>query len=454
MSFSSFFPWFVVFASFIVRVIVYGITYTSGIIYVIVLKNFQTGKADTSWISSIITTVMFAAGPPSGRLVKSLGWRVVAVVGGIIAGTGLLLTSLTSNLLFLILSYGFVTGFGCGMAYMVACVAVPAHFRGHRRQKMAVAMASCGSGVGTFIFSPIVQYVNVTYGWQNLFIVLAGVGVQCSSVGLLFRPLSVLSTTDAEKISEKIANWGFLKNVGFHIAHLGFFFAAFGDSIVYGHLGEYAETLGFTSDKGAYLYSVIGISVMILKLLQGVVLDSRGSTLLPIKLAIFFFFLGGVATFILFVSNEYIMLMIFATIFGANTAASGGAVVVGILETYYGHEHLELTFGVNLAVIGVGNLLGSPMAGLLFEAYETYTPVLILYCVTKVFSSLCFWLVYKFCAQTQKTHMTEVILSGKEDFLEDKAVLALLPGENVPLLVENPPPRYSDVIDKNMEAVF
>lgn len=169
MSFSSFFPWFVVFASFIVRVIVYGITYTSGIIYVIVLKNFQTGKADTSWISSIITTVMFAAGPPSGRLVKSLGWRVVAVVGGIIAGTGLLLTSLTSNLLFLILSYGFVTGFGCGMAYMVACVAVPAHFRGHRRQKMAVAMASCGSGVGTFIFSPIVQYVNVTYGWQNLY---------------------------------------------------------------------------------------------------------------------------------------------------------------------------------------------------------------------------------------------------------------------------------------------
>lgn len=246
---------------------------------------------------------------------------------------------------------------------MVACVAVPAYFRGHRRQKMAVAMASCGSGVGTFIFSPIVQYVYVTYGWQNLFIILAGVGVQCSSVGLLFRPLSTTSTTDSEKVAEKIANWGFLKNVGFHSSHLGFFLTAFGDSIVYGHLGEYAETLGFTTDKGAYLYSVIGISVMILKLLQGVALDSRGSTVLPIKLAIFFFFLGGVATAILFISNEYILLLIFATIFGANTAASGGAVVVGILETYYGYEHLELTFGVNLAVIGIGNLLGSPIAG-------------------------------------------------------------------------------------------
>lgn len=54
--------WFVVMAAFSVRAIVYGITYTSGIVYVIILKNFQTGKAETSWISSIITTVVFAAG--------------------------------------------------------------------------------------------------------------------------------------------------------------------------------------------------------------------------------------------------------------------------------------------------------------------------------------------------------------------------------------------------------
>lgn len=54
--------WFVVMAAFSIRAIVYGITYTSGIVYVIVLKNFQTGKAETSWISSIITTVVFAAG--------------------------------------------------------------------------------------------------------------------------------------------------------------------------------------------------------------------------------------------------------------------------------------------------------------------------------------------------------------------------------------------------------
>lgn len=102
--------WFVVMAAFSVRAIVYGITYTSGIVYVIILKNFQTGKAETSWISSIITTVVFAAGPPASFLISKFGWRVTAFVSGLIAGIGLILSSLSTSLSILILSYGFVTG--------------------------------------------------------------------------------------------------------------------------------------------------------------------------------------------------------------------------------------------------------------------------------------------------------------------------------------------------------
>lgn len=90
---------------------------------------------------------------------------------------------------------------------------------------------------------------------------------------------------------------------------------------------------------------------------------------------------------------------------------------------------------------------------MLFEAYETYTPVLILFCVTKVLSSLCFLLVYKFSSQTQKTYITEVKLPQKEAFLED-AVLTLTSGEKVPLLVEKPPRRYSDVISENMDTLL
>lgn len=93
------------------------------------------------------------------------------------------------------------------------------------------------------------------------------------------------------------------------------------------------------------------------------------------------------------------------------------------------------------------------LIGLLFEAYETYTPVLILFCVTKVLSSLCFLLVYKFSSQTQKNYIIEVKLSKKEAFLEAKTVLTHTSGEKVPLLVEKPPPRYS-CVNENMNTLL
>lgn len=91
---------------------------------------------------------------------------------------------------------------------------------------------------------------------------------------------------------------------------------------------------------------------------------------------------------------------------------------------------------------------------MLFEAYETYTPALILFCVTKVLSSLCFLLVYKFSSQTRKTYITDVKFPQKEGFLEDKTVLTLTSGEKVPLLVEKLPRRYSDVISENMDTLL
>lgn len=57
------------------------------------------------------------------------------------------------------------------------------------------------------------------------------------------------------------------------------------------------------------------------------------------------------------------MLVVYAALFGANNAASGGSIVIGILQSYYGDENLELTIGVNLAFLGIGNLFGAPIAG-------------------------------------------------------------------------------------------
>lgn len=54
-----FYGWVVVLAAAIIRILVYGISYTSGVVYVVILENFKTGAAETSWISSLITAMTF-----------------------------------------------------------------------------------------------------------------------------------------------------------------------------------------------------------------------------------------------------------------------------------------------------------------------------------------------------------------------------------------------------------
>lgn len=52
----------------------------------------------------------FYLGLLSGRMLKAFEWRIIIFAGGLVAGTGLILSSLSSRLSYLILSYGFVTG--------------------------------------------------------------------------------------------------------------------------------------------------------------------------------------------------------------------------------------------------------------------------------------------------------------------------------------------------------
>lgn len=60
-----------------------------------------------------------------------------------------------------------------------------------------------------------------------------------------------------------------------------------------------------------------------------------------------------------------------------------------------------------------------------------------------------------FFTNTQKKpYITEVKLSKKKVFLEDRTVLTLTSGEKVHLLVITEPPRYYDVNSGNMDTVL
>ena len=56
---------------------------------------------------------------------------------------------------------------------------------------MAVGISVCGSGVGAFVFPPLIQMVLDEYGWQGSMLILAGLVLQVCIAGSLMRTLTV-----------------------------------------------------------------------------------------------------------------------------------------------------------------------------------------------------------------------------------------------------------------------
>lgn len=90
---------------------------------------------------------------------------------------------------YLSISMQFVSaGLGFGMIYLPAIVSVTCYFDKYR--SLATGIAVCGSGLGTFIFAPLVDHLVKEYGWRITVAVISGLVFLCILFGMLFRPLN------------------------------------------------------------------------------------------------------------------------------------------------------------------------------------------------------------------------------------------------------------------------
>lgn len=261
---------------------------------------------------------------------------------------------------------------------MSGSLAVPKYFQHKKIQNLAVGVASAGGGVGSFLFPPIVRYLDNEYGWKGMFMIQGGIALHICAFGLLYRPLP--NRDENENPTKKVRrqssvhvpepnDWTFLRSAVFHFVSVNNFLFSFGASIIYGHLAAYAQFhLQINKNDAAFLYSVIGISITIAKITQGLVADFH--TVHPIFKAInqyiLFYTIGGIATAFLLLDAGYAGLVIYCIFFGTSMGANGGSLIPAILMEMFGQNKLSLPYGVVLAEMAIGQTLGAPAAGLNF----------------------------------------------------------------------------------------
>lgn len=108
------------------------------------------------------------------------------------------------------------------MAYMCSYVVVGYYF--DKRLALATGIVSSGSGVGMFIFGPLVQIVIEHFTWHGVMLVFAGLVLQFCVLGSTFTPVS------KKDIEEKtnICDCSLLSDIKYVLFCLSSFFVASG----------------------------------------------------------------------------------------------------------------------------------------------------------------------------------------------------------------------------------
>ncbi|XP_031351799.1 monocarboxylate transporter 1-like [Photinus pyralis] len=194
--------WVIVAASFIINFVNDGMVYTFALFLSDVSLSLRCSTTKVALANSILTGTYFLSGPLVGVFINTIGYRKVAVIGGIVTSLSLMLSSNCEELGCFILWYGLIGGLGLQMTFLSAIIVVSFYFEKWRA--LAQSIMSCGSSMGVTLFPLIFGILLSNQTWRVKFKVMSGCGLLCSFCALTFRPLIPVRVVEEQKVLETI----------------------------------------------------------------------------------------------------------------------------------------------------------------------------------------------------------------------------------------------------------
>lgn len=182
--------WMVVFASFMVNLVADGVSLSFGILYIHLVSYFNESKAKTAWVGSLFLSMPLLMGPIASALTDRYGCRKIAIAGSLLATSGFVMSFFSNSLEFLFLTFS-ISGFGLALCYVTSIVIVAYYFE--KKRALATGLAVCGTGIGTFVFAPLIIVLLERYDWRGTLLILSGFFLNIMVFGSLMRDLEISS---------------------------------------------------------------------------------------------------------------------------------------------------------------------------------------------------------------------------------------------------------------------
>lgn len=362
-----------------------GVLYSWSVIAKVLVAEWgwSAGTASIPYAVAVGTfaiTMVFA-----GSAQDRFGPRIIATLGGALAGLGLIIAGrATADTMWLVvLGFGLVTGMGIGLGYAAATPAAIKWFAAERKGFITGLVVS-GFGLASVYIAPLTTTLLSSVGIKWTFTIL-GIAFFILTVGLAqlitdppagyvpqpAKPRNHTPETVSFEPQTPARQYTWREMVRtrqFALLWLMYACAAFAGLMITGHMAKIAAAQLPGIELGFLLVAVLAIGNAAGRVVAGVISDRIGG----LKTMLIVFIGQGVLMLTMPHINTPVLLALIAACvgfcYGANLC-----LFPATTATFFGTKNMGVNYGLIFTAWGMGGVFGSMTAGAIVDATGSYT---------------------------------------------------------------------------------
>jgi predicted MFS family arabinose efflux permease len=377
--------WVITLSAGLIIAVTVGLRQSAGLYIVPVTKSLNTGIEPFSTAMAIANLLWGATGIFFGALADRYGaGRVTGLgIGLMMLGYYLMYTAETGSHL---LWSGTAIGVGVGACGITIMTGVIGRAAPPERRTAALASLGVASGLGNFVAFPYTHLFMELLGWQkSVLVIIATLACLLPCAWFISGKPRGSPGVKPQSLGEAFGEAFRLPSYWLLIS--GFFVCGFHVAFYAVHLPAYAASIGLPAWAAVWALTAVGIANIIGTYLSGqsakYIEKRRGLSI--IYLARCFVFLG-----LLYLPIDAPTMIVLSALLGLFWLATV-PLTSGLVATFFGTTWLSVLFGFVLFSHQLGSFLGVWMAGVLFDATQSYDAMWWISIGLGLFAALIHW---------------------------------------------------------------
>jgi len=299
----------------------------------------------------------------SGRYIERFNPRLLLILGSVFVSSAYLLSSFSTNIYLLTLTYGVIGGTGVGLMYGIPIQNASLWF--NHRIGLVVGIILIGFGLSPLVTAPLGVYLIQSFGLMNSFRILGMIILGILLTISLFIPLKRM-----EKKNPVNWNYPIIVSNEFKRLYVNFVIGTMIGLMI----------IGLTSKIGIELFKLDSITVASLMSLFAV-LNGLGRPLFGLIIDRYSLRFAMILSYSLIIFSSLMLIflrvelpMIFIVSFSIYWLNLGAwlSIAPNATRILFGQKDYSKNYGITFTAYGLGAILGIVLSGLLMDMFQSY----------------------------------------------------------------------------------